>query len=172
MSTREISFFAGKRAVRHKTISLAAAGKSSRGTAFRKGSRVFIVGWARNRKVGRHLIDGTEWKYTISWWDGTRRDRGTGRENRRENGRECGRENGQEPSLGRLSVMWSEKPSGTQSGGRSGICLGGAARDGWEYNLERELPFRVWKLCVLLEGNHTQLGLSPNVNTVSDYVSH
>ena len=49
-----------------------------------KGSRLFTAGWGRDGKVGSRFVDGTEWEYTISWWDGTGRDREAGREIGRE----------------------------------------------------------------------------------------
>ena len=45
-----------------------------------KGFRLFTTGWEWDGTVGGHLVDGTVRDYTISWWDGTGRDRGTSRE--------------------------------------------------------------------------------------------
>ena len=56
-----------------------------------KGFRLSTTEWEWDGKVGNHLVNGTG-LHEISWWDGTGRDRGTGREYSREIGREHNRE--------------------------------------------------------------------------------
>lgn len=111
--------------------------------------------------------NGTGWKYTISWCDGTGRigervGKSVGKKSRefgREIGRECGREYGQGYMIGTWVRDRVGKTIGNNIAENSILEIGGRRnREWWEYDREREL-------CVgsvyPVEGNAIQLVLLP-----------